>query len=188
MMMIIKLNEIPNEGLLLKINQTNQQIASYLKDLLGSHPFQVKVQFIPVDLGYEVCGSITGCRTLECSFCTKAFEQLFCEKFHDLYVKDGKRNGFQISDVFSKISVFPLKHTRFSLESFLHEILVLATDFQVLCHKNCHGLCSECGCDLNNEVCRCYPSKGLHRGHPQKKSNISSPFAVLSSMVRGKVQ
>ena len=77
---------------------------------------------------------------------------------------------------------------RFSLESFLHEILVLATDFQVLCRKNCHGLCSGCGCDLNYEACRC-SSRGLCQGHTtqQKKNNISSPFAVLSSIIRDKV-
>ena len=63
------------------------------------------MQFIPIDLGYEVCGSITGSRTLECAFCTKAFEQSFCEKFHDLYVKDKKRDKLHISDVFSQISV-----------------------------------------------------------------------------------
>lgn len=173
--MIIKLNEIPAEGLLLKVNQTDRKMSEALKDLLTGHPFEVEAHIMPVDQGYEIYGSIAGTRQLECSFCLSQFKQSFCEKFHDLYLK-GKGKAMDtlgVSDIFSHISIFPLKSLKFSLSHFLREILVLAVDFQVLCQENCHGLCHSCGNNLNYEKCSC---------RLKQSENESSPFSVLKKL------
>ena len=171
--MVIKLNEIPTEGLLIQLNQEDRRTSQALQDLLMHHPFEVEACILPIDQGYELYGKITGQRTLECSFCLCQFKQPFCEKFHDIYLKTKAKiaQNLQMSDVSSDISVFPLKSMRFSFSDFLHEILVLATDFQVLCKKDCKGLCCHCGKNLNHEKCTCSSLKGFY-----KQSN---PFSAL---------
>ena len=172
--MIIKFNEIPAEGFLLKVNQTDRKMSKALKDLLTDNPFEVEAHIMPVDQGYELYGSITGIRELECSFCLSRSKQSFCEKFHDLYLKGkGKSmDALGLSDISSHISIFPLNSLRFSLSHFLREILVLAVDFQVLCQKDCHGLCHSCGNNLNYKKCSCR----------LKKSKNESPFFVLKKL------
>lgn len=175
--MIIKLNEIPAEGLFLKLNQTDRKMAKSLKDLLTDHPFQVEVHILPIDQGYEIYGKLSGTRTLECSFCLCQFQQPFCEKFHDLYLKNKGKIAptLQISDISSNFEVFPLKSLKFSLSHFLREILVLTTDFQVLCQKDCNGLCPNCGNNLNYEKCFCQLKK-------DQEIQESSPFSVLKKL------
>ena len=172
--MIIKLNEIPAEGLLLNVNQTDRKMAEALKDILADNPFEVEVNVMPVEQGYELYGSIKGVRELECSFCLSRFKKSFSEKFHDLYLKSkGKMSAFGLSDISSNISIFPLTSFKFSLSHFLHEILVLATDFQIICQKDCHGLCHGCGSNLNYEKCSCRLKKNQYEG----------PFSVLKKLV-----
>ena len=175
--MIIRLNEIPAEGLFLKIDQTDRKMAKALKDILADNPFHIEVHILPVDRGYEVYGKISGIRTLECSFCLCQFQQSFCENFHDLYLKNKGKIAptFQISDISSDFEIFPLKSLNFSLSCFLHEILVLTTDFQILCQKDCHGLCPDCGNDLNYKTCFCQ----LKKDQEIQKSN---PFSVLKEL------
>ena len=173
--MLIKLNEIPAEGLFFKLDQTDRKMAKALKDLLADNPFQVEVHILPINRGYEVYGKILGVRTLECSFCLCEFQQPFYEKFHDLYLKNKGAHTLQISDISSDFEVFPLKSLKFSLSYFLHEILVLTTDFQVLCQKDCHGLCPDCGNNLNYEKCLCQ----LKKDQEIQKSN---PFSVLKEL------
>ena len=176
--MIIKLNEIPVEGLFLQMNQTDRKMSAALKDILTGNPFEVETHIMPVDQGYELYGSITGTRQLECSFCLNQFKKSFSEKFHDLYLK-GKGKGkakamdtLRISDISSSISIFPLKSFKLSLSGLLREILVLATDFQVLCQKDCRGLCHSCGNNLNYEVCSCQVEENKNK----------SPFSVLKKL------
>ena len=170
--MIIRLSEVPAEGLLLKINQTDRKTADALRDVLAAHPFEVEVNIVPIKQGYELYGSITGTRELECSFCLSHFKKSFSEKFHDLYLRGKAMDKFGLSNISSDISVFPLRSLKLSLGHFLHEILVLATDFQILCQKNCHGLCHSCGSNLNYEKCSCR----------LKKSRGESPFSVLKEL------
>ncbi len=171
--MIIKLSDIPVEGLLLRVNQTDRKMAKALKDILTSHPFEAEVNIIPIDQGYELYGSITGTRELECSFCLSHFRKSFSEKFHDLYLKGRAMDALRLSGISSDISVFPLMSLKFSLSHFLHEVLVLATDFQILCQKDCHGLCHSCGNNLNYEKCSCR----------SRKNKGKSPFSVLKKLV-----
>jgi uncharacterized protein len=37
----------------------------------------------------------------------------------------------------------------------IREQIILALPLQPLCHKECHGLCPECGANLNDKPCTC---------------------------------
>lgn len=41
----------------------------------------------------------------------------------------------------------------------IRDILLLSVPMKILCSKECRGLCSKCGANLNRESCRCSQNK-----------------------------
>ncbi len=60
----------------------------------------------------------------------------------------------------------------FSLKRIVEEELYLNTPIQIICSKDCKGLCVSCGANLNKGECGC------------KAEPKSSPFDVLDSMLK----
>jgi uncharacterized protein len=56
------------------------------------------------------------------------------------------------------------------LEQEIRDHLVLALDDRYFCARDCRGLCSGCGCNLNFEDCQC------------AEKGIDSPFAALNKL------
>lgn len=59
-----------------------------------------------------------------------------------------------------------LSHDYIDLGEVLAEQLQLQIPFQPLCKSSCHGICSQCGTDLNQARCACAMIK-------------SNPFSIL---------
>jgi uncharacterized protein len=56
------------------------------------------------------------------------------------------------------------------LDDFFGELIALAMPLQPLCRSDCRGICSGCGVDLSEALCRCVDEK------------IDSPFAALAKL------
>jgi len=56
------------------------------------------------------------------------------------------------------------------LDDFFGELITLAMPLQPLCRSDCLGICSHCGVDLSEALCRCVDEK------------IDSPFAALAKL------
>ena len=60
------------------------------------------------------------------------------------------------------------------LDPVINDRVVLASPSQVLCRKDCKGLCSKCGKNLNEGECNCNIDDG--------KDDTYNPFSVLKNM------
>ncbi len=56
------------------------------------------------------------------------------------------------------------------LTGYLRELIAISIPFNIICSKECKGLCSNCGINLNNDSCNC------------KKELNKSAFAVLKDI------
>ena len=60
------------------------------------------------------------------------------------------------------------------LDPVITDRVVLASPSQVLCRKDCKGLCHKCGKNLNEGECNCNIDDG--------KDDTYNPFSVLKNM------
>lgn len=63
--------------------------------------------------------------------------------------------NFVRSDTQHDEETYTYENNCIELEQALRDNIVLHLPTRVLCSKDCKGLCSKCGCNLNNNNCHC---------------------------------
>ncbi len=93
---------------------------------------------------------------LICSLCGEEFSRDFTERIYVEFVK-----GYPtVSEKPIKLHVDELDVEYypgevFSIESSIHDTIILAIPFAPKCREDCKGLCPVCGTNLNREQCNC---------------------------------
>ena len=97
--------------------------------------------------------NVTGSLTFVCDKCTAPAPQQISFTLHeqvkkpeDIKAPDEDADVTWVSN--TKLDIGPL------MAIYLHEHLPM----QVLCTSDCQGLCTSCGCSLNQESCNCSPA------------------------------
>ncbi len=125
-------NYIPTENVLEFLNSAfSDQIKVY--GYLELHTDDVYV-----DLTVEC--AIVG----ECARCLKRAEYLFKESCEVKFVRDNP-------DVFD----YTYKSGVVNLTDAVNDVILTNLPTQILCSEDCKGLCPTCGCNLNDENCKC---------------------------------
>lgn len=174
--MIIKLNEIPDEGKDFDFDQTTGELNLDLNDVLKGNPHSVHLRIQPMGSAIEARGRVTAQLPVECAFCAKSFNHPVQEPFHDLLMSksktkcDIKGNESDFED--SNVTVTELEGNNYEFGAYIRELLLLAEPFQPECKKGCLGLCSSCGADKNDGPCSC----------SEEKTARTSAFSVLKSL------
>jgi len=71
-----------------------------------------------------------------------------------------------------EIEYLPDNSQEIDISRVIQEVFVLNRPFQMLCKKNCKGLCVSCGVDLNKKSCNCH------------KSDVDPRFEKLKSLLK----
>jgi uncharacterized protein len=97
---------------------------------------------------------------LTCSRCLNEFETILSNRFETAYVQDAyadnqKTVGEEIELSRDELHLIPFRGEELDLRSTIQEQVVLTLPMRMLCRKDCRGLCSRCGVDLNAGSCGC---------------------------------
>jgi uncharacterized protein len=175
-MLVLKLDEIPPEGLNLNWTEEKSSLLAYLENLSQidfdfETPPQSEVRVWKAGQSVLIKGKVQTNLQLQCVRCLKEF-------------------SFPISSTF-ELTLHPLKETSSTEEkelveedmasSFyeggdihLSEIaceqIFLEIPYKPLCHEECKGLCPICGKDLNLTSCNC------------AKEEFASSFSALQKV------
>jgi uncharacterized protein len=104
----------------------------------------------------KVAGKITGHLQLECDRCLKPVDLAVAAKFSREYVTTANyeaQHAVELSEDDLSLSVFD--GAVIDVDSLVREELLLAAPDQVLCQRNCQGICPTCGVDRNVTACDC---------------------------------
>jgi uncharacterized protein len=168
-MLVLKLDEIPPEGLNLNWTEERSSLLSYLENLSQidfdfETPLQSEVRVWKAGQLVFIKGKIHTDLQLQCVRCLKEF-------------------SFPISSAF-ELTLHPLKETPSSEEKELSEEdmasnfyeggeihlseiaceqIFLEIPYKPLCHEDCKGLCPICGKDLNLTSCTCAKEEFVSR-------------------------
>ena len=95
-------------------------------------------------------------QTLGCTRCLEGFkEQIATTLALIVRVKDEEASGSEVQLEEEDFSELLLTDPEFDLRALVIEQLQLGFPMKPLCRKDCAGLCSNCGADLNQETCSC---------------------------------
>lgn len=175
-MVTLKMDEIPDEGLNLKWTEERSSLIAYLEGLSKidfdfEAPLESEVKIWKAGQSVLIHGKVQTRLQLKCVRCLKEF-------------------SYPLSSTF-EITLHPLKETPFTEETELDgnemelsffeggeihlteiacEQIFLEIPYQPFCQKECKGLCSICGQDLNLSSCGCI------------KEEIVSGFSALKNL------
>lgn len=99
---------------------------------------------------YHVTGKVTGILPLRCDRCMKAIQYPI-----DLLLEEtlfSPQQGAVPED--NKI----IDGSTIDLSELISEMIYLNLPMKVLCKSNCKGICTQCGQDLNEQICTCQKS------------------------------
>jgi uncharacterized protein len=175
-MLVLKLDEIPAEGLNLNWTEEKSSLLAYLENLSQidfdfETPPQSEVRVWKAGQSVLIKGKVQTNLQLQCVRCLKDF-------------------SFPISSTF-ELTLHPLKETSSTEEKELGEEdmassfyeggdihlseiaceqIFLEIPYKPLCHEECKGLCPICGKDLNLTSCNC------------AKKEFASSFSALQKL------
>ncbi len=174
--MIIRLNEIKDEGEDFQYSPANEDVSQGLIDILKGKPFQIHMRIVPAGDAFDVIGTFLAKAPEICSFCAQDIDVPLAEKFHEILLV-GTKNKTDIkgsSEDFEDpdLNATHIQNYEFHVIEFLREQLLLAMPTQPKCSDSCQGLCVICGEDRNTKDC----------GHNPLEIPRKSAFSVLKDL------
>lgn len=155
-MLIIKISEIPEEGLLFEIRERKDSLIWGRE----SFPFRGPVRgCITLRLMGEkllVEGELEATILLPCSRCLEEFPYTVKTRFKDEYLpirileEEGDEVGLSRKEL--EVSFY---RDELDLEDIYMEKLYLSLPMKPLCDPRCKGLCPWCGTNMNRLSCQC---------------------------------
>lgn len=113
------------------------------EDVFLKEPVVVNGSF--VNLGSDVIQFSAECSytlDLQCARCLKKFSRTFPCSIHEIFREKEDWDGF-------------LEDGWIDVTAMIRYSILSGMEFRYLCREDCRGLCSGCGCDLNEETCSC---------------------------------
>ncbi len=168
--MLIKLKDIPEEGLHLKYKENPEQlsVSGYVnKDI------EIDAHIIKNADDIFINGSIEAELTMECSRCLKVFTVTINPNFSVNYMpalEGFDEEELELNKADMEIGFY--KGGTFELDDLIKEQIVLSVPMQPLCSLSCKGICPVCGQNLNVKGCNC------------GQENIKPQFAVLKNLLK----
>ncbi|TNF50323.1 DUF177 domain-containing protein [bacterium] len=152
--MILKLDDIPPEGLELEVDRDPG-----VPELIPFHPARpVKGIFTIRKTGSQVHvrGVVIGSLHQECSRCLSSYLHNVKEEFSiELRPLSFLGDGEELELTGDDLNVEFFRGEDLDLDHLLTEQLSLALPMKPLCSDECAGICSVCGNDRKNGTCSC---------------------------------
>jgi uncharacterized protein len=169
--------EIPPSGIIIKDEFSSDWVNFVLGSTLKSQQKPAKVEFTLIRQENNVL--LDGCAEIAFKFnCSRCAEEGSVELKTNLnctFVKDVEEEveGYiGTAGLNSECDVVNYTDTTIDLEQALVEQIVLALPAHPLCHKQCKGLCDQCGQNLNLGNCSCQGNQSDPRWAKLKEINL----------------
>ena len=175
-MFILKLDEIPEEGLDLEWKEEKASLLAYLEalskiDFDFETPLQSKVKIQKMGRSVLITGKVQTTLRLQCVRCLEEFPYPLFSTFeltlHPLKEAPSEEET-ELGSEEMESSFF--EGGEIHLSEIACEQIFLEIPYQPLCQEGCKGLCSICGKDLNLSSCECV------------KEEFPSGFSVLKKL------
>ncbi len=169
--MKVRVTDIKDEALHIRTSMVPEwlenipELLSGNGDLSVNSNIDIDLQVTKVLRQVSILGKVSLSVTALCSRCLESVELVLCPEVRLLLLPDDKLNGKErdiVNETYSGDEV--------DLGDYIRELVAIAIPYKVVCDKNCRGLCSSCGLNLNEMDCFC------------AEGRVDSRFAVLRDL------
>ncbi len=174
--MAIKINEIPPEGLTIRVENTLEQLSADLAPADISATITIKSEGNGI---FHISGKASASPVLECSRCLKRFPFPIRDAAMEFDVAPERMVNSPGEHELGRAELDMEFYRGDELEplEFIREQLLLAVPMVPMHSPDCKGLCPHCGTDWNESSCACKEET------PEREEN---PFAVLKKIIHPK--
>jgi uncharacterized protein len=155
--MKIKIDDIPEDGLILELQETGETLREFSGfDCDLGEEIKAAVEIRKLGVLLEVSGNLKALVHPVCSMCLKDFELAIDKDFTErivLAAEDESQSGKELSSEELLVNYF--SGEELDTLDIISEQLALVMPNRPLCKEDCKGLCLSCGRDLNKNTCSC---------------------------------
>jgi uncharacterized protein len=157
--MVINLAELRqrNRPILVRAEFSDQQLKIQNQIQALARPLQSNLKVSLEGDRVSISGEIDFSLRLTCCRCTNEFQIDVVKSFEAIYLPDPKidTEGEEIELEYSDLDVGFYRNDQIDLTAVLSEQVIFEVPMKPVCKKDCKGLCSICGSDLNQGDCGC---------------------------------
>jgi uncharacterized protein len=163
--MNFRIEQINEDGLAIDVEE-QAEIFPVLSEMIKRGecnfmaPVKTAVRATRIDDMIEVKGEVNARVRLPCGRCLQEYEMPLKSRFDLTYVNripvvqdDDEQDEVEISA--QEMGLIYFEGKEINLQDEIQEQVILAFPIKALCKKDCKGLCSSCGRDLNQGDCGC---------------------------------
>lgn len=128
------------------------------------------------DQGYRVEGHLTARAAVDCDRCLNAVEIPVDTEFDVTYIAASNYLAAETPELHADdldVSVF--EGDELDVDDLVREQVFLSLPSRVLCTEQCHGICPECGANMNHDTCSCQISATDPRWDALRSLNRTAP-------------
>jgi len=168
--MIFDIGEIPEGGLNFDVLADKEQFEIDQPDCTLIDGVKVKGSLKKIERDICFFGDLQAQLQLTCTRCLKPFPFQVESKIQIHFVPRAKEQspGSEVEIKETDIEQEVYEDDRVDMSGPIRDQILLEVPLMHLCQKDCKGICSECGTDLNLNQCEC-----------QNEGQIDPRFAVL---------
>ncbi|MBN1553094.1 DUF177 domain-containing protein [bacterium] len=171
--MIIKLLDIPPEGLNLSISISSDEFEISSKYEIIEDPVKFDGNVKLMSSGCLVSGHLKGSWKLSCARCLKFFTLPVDGKFRVFFNRNFNKDTDSILELTQEqLEEKELNSNEINLTEIIREEMILRIPMKPICEGTCKGLCPSCGQDLNIASCNC------------EKNAVNPQFAKLKQFLQ----
>ncbi len=161
--MYLRIEQIKEDGLALEFEEKAEAFPE-LSEMISQGecnfmaPLKTALRAIRIDDMIEVKGQIDTVVGLPCGRCLKEYETPLKSRFDLTYahrILDVQDDEEEVEISAAEMGLIYFQGEEINLQDGIQEQVIMALPVKALCKKNCKGLCSSCGSDLNEGDCEC---------------------------------
>ncbi len=143
---------------------------------VAARPFSWKVVVSNVGGAFLITGSVSGVLLTSCAHCLGEVSFDIQGEIEGYFLIEGDVSAPREAEE-DDFDILP-EDNRIDLEPLIMAAIFVELPIVAVCKKDCAGICSHCGANLNEERCKCSPSR------PQQEDGIKpdNPFAALQDL------
>ncbi len=161
-MLTLKLDDIPDEGLDLEWREDLPALSEYLEtlseiDFRFEAPLHSEAKIRKVGRSILIKGSVMATLRLQCVRCLKEYVYPITSPF-EVILQPAREIDFPEEMDLSRddLALDFFEGGELQLSEIACEQVFLEIPIQPLCQETCRGLCPHCGTDLNISTCGCH--------------------------------
>lgn len=133
----------------------SEEIEDLDKEIKAVSPASGEIELLHTDEGILIKVNFNIMLELVCSRCLEKFKKKIRVEFEQEYVPFWKKTDDKMREEERSEGFVIDKNNKIDISETIRQEILINLPMKIICKSSCHGLCSQCGQNLNIKKCKC---------------------------------